>query len=99
MMARGLCTVEEYFYQLYADADHDVFSGGRQMNNHFATPMTDKDGNWLRLTDEYNVSSDISCTGGQMARSLGLALASKNTEILMCRKVINFPKTEMKSVL
>ncbi|MBK8820744.1 MAG: transketolase [Saprospiraceae bacterium] len=77
MMARGLCTVEEYFYQLYADADHDVFSGGRQMNNHFATPMTDKDGNWLRLTDEYNVSSDISCTGGQMARSLGLALASK----------------------
>lgn len=77
MMAKGLCSVEEYFYQLYADADHDVFSGGRQMNNHFATPLTDENGEWLNLTQTDNVSSDISCTGGQMARALGLAMASK----------------------
>lgn len=77
MMAKGLCSIEEYFYQLYADADHDVFSGGRQMNNHFATPIIDESGEWTQHTERYNVSSDISCTGGQMARALGLAMASK----------------------
>lgn len=77
MMAKGLCSIEEYFYQLYADADHDVFSGGRQMNNHFATPTIDESGEWTQHTERYNVSADISCTGGQMARALGLAMASK----------------------
>lgn len=76
MMAKGLCSVEEYFYQLYADADHDKFSGGRQMNNHFATPTVDENGEWTQHTDLYNVSADISCTGGQMARALGIAMAS-----------------------
>ncbi len=77
MFARGLCTVEQYFHQLYADTENDVFSGGRQMNSHFATPMMDADGEWLNQTEMYNVSSDISCTAGQMARGLGLAMASK----------------------
>ncbi len=77
MFARGLCTIEEYFAQLYADSDNDPFSAGRQMNSHFATPMMDADGDWLDQTQMYNVSSDISCTGGQMARGLGLAMASK----------------------
>ena len=76
MMAKGLCSVEEYFYQLYADADHDRFSGGRQMNNHFATPTIDENGEWTKHTELFNVSADISCTGGQMARALGLAMAS-----------------------
>ena len=77
MFALGISSVEEFFAQLYADCDHDPFSGGRQMNNHFATPMVDKQGNWLPQTDQINISSDVSCTGGQMARALGLALASK----------------------
>lgn len=77
MFARGLCTVEQYFSQLYADTENDPFSGGRQMNSHFATPMMDADGEWLDQTQMYNVSSDISCTAGQMARGLGLAMASK----------------------
>ncbi len=77
MFARGLCTVEQYFAQLYADCENDPFSGGRQMNSHFATRMIDNDGEWLDQTTMYNVSSDISCTGGQMARALGLAMASK----------------------
>ena len=77
MMAAGLSDVEQYFSQLYADCDNDPFSGGRQMNSHYATPTIDQDGNWLRHTDLKNVSADISCTGGQMARALGLALASK----------------------
>lgn len=77
IFALGLCTVEEYFAQLYADAENDPFSGGRQMNAHFATPTIDPEGNWLEHTSRYNISSDISPTGGQMARALGLAFASK----------------------
>lgn len=77
MFALGLCSVEEYFAQLYADANNDPFSGGRQMNNHFATPLIDEAGEWTRHTDLKNVSSCISPTAGQMARSFGLALASK----------------------
>jgi pyruvate/2-oxoglutarate/acetoin dehydrogenase E1 component/TPP-dependent pyruvate/acetoin dehydrogenase alpha subunit len=77
MFARGLCTVEQYFAQLYADTENDPFSGGRQMNCHFATPMVDDQGIWANQTTQYNVSSDISCTGGQMARALGIAMASR----------------------
>ncbi len=77
MMALGLCSVEQFLAQLYADPNNDPFSGGRQMNSHFATRLIDDEGNWLKQTNSYNVSSDISCTGGQMARGLGIALASK----------------------
>ncbi len=82
MFARGLSTVEDFFSQLYADAENDPFSGGRQMNSHYATPLVDKDGEWLDQTKLYNVSSDISCTAGQMARGLGLAMASKKYRLL-----------------
>ena len=76
MFALGLSTVEQFFAQLYADADNDPFSGGRQMNNHFATALIDDQGNWLNHKEMYNISADISPTAGQMARSLGLAQAS-----------------------
>ncbi len=76
-MAQGLSTVQQFFAQLYADPDNDPFSGGRQMNNHFASPFIDEEDAFLDLTERYNHSSDISPTGGQMARALGLALASK----------------------
>lgn len=77
MLALGLTTVEELFAQLYADTKHDPFSGGRMMNSHFATALNDEEGNWLDHRSSYNVSADISSTAGQMARALGLALASK----------------------
>jgi len=79
MFASGLATVEQFFAQLYADPDtrHDPFSGGRQMNAHFATKFTDEEGNWLDLVNRKNVSSDIAPTAGQMVRALGLAFASK----------------------
>ena len=77
MFARGLSTLEDYFFQLYADTKNDPFSAGRQMNSHYATRTTDADGEWLDHTSLYNVSADVSCTAGQMARSLGLAMASK----------------------
>lgn len=77
MFALEISTIENYFAQLYADTEHDPFSGGRQMNSHYATPNIDKDGNWIATKDTYNSSADYSSTGGQMARALGLALASK----------------------
>lgn len=47
------------------------------MNCHFASPTIDENGEWLDQRSLFNISSDISSTGGQMARAVGLALASK----------------------
>ncbi len=77
LLALGLMTLEEFFGQLYGDPENDPFSGGRQMNCHFATPFLDENGEWLELKNRFNISSDVSPTGGQMARALGLAFASK----------------------
>ncbi len=78
MLALGLATPETILAQLYADTYNDPFSKGRQMNSHFATPMVDSsNGEWLNQMDQYNSAADVSCTGGQMARALGIAFASK----------------------
>jgi pyruvate/2-oxoglutarate/acetoin dehydrogenase E1 component/TPP-dependent pyruvate/acetoin dehydrogenase alpha subunit len=79
MFATGACTIKQFFAQLFADTslDHDPASGGRQMNNHFATRYLTADGEWSSQKDAINTSADISPTGGQMARLLGLAYASK----------------------
>ena len=79
MFAAGLATVEQFFAQLYADPslEREPFSGGRQMNAHFATKWVSEDGEWLDLVNKKNVSSDIAPTAGQMTRGLGLAFASK----------------------
>ena len=77
MLALGVSTVEDFLAQMYSDVHFDPFSGGRQMNCHFATPFIDREGHWIDHTDQYNISSGISCTAGQMGRALGLAFASK----------------------
>lgn len=79
MFAIGELTVQQWFAQLYAHADVDAepASAGRQMNGHFATRSLDHRGEWKDLTAQYNSSPDISPTGGQMPRLLGLAQASK----------------------
>lgn len=79
MLAAGMMSPEEFFAQLYGDTDHEASkgSGGRMMNNHFATQSLDVDGEWKDLTRQKNTSADISPTAGQMPRLLGLALASK----------------------
>ena len=80
MLAAEILTPDHLFAQLYADPllEHEPSSAGRQMNGHFGTKMVDEQGNWLKLTDLKNISSDISPTGGQMPRALGLAFASKS---------------------
>lgn len=77
--AAGISTLKAFFAQLYANptAGADPFSSGRQMNSHFATKSINNDGSWNDLTQIKNTSSDISPTGGQMARLVGLAYASK----------------------
>ncbi|MCX2480207.1 thiamine pyrophosphate-dependent enzyme [Pedobacter sp. MC2016-15] len=77
--ATGICTMKEYFAQLYAnpDVEADPASAGRNMNCHFSTRSLNEDGSWKDLTKMKNSSSDIAPTGGQMARLVGLAYASK----------------------
>ncbi|MHC8950487.1 alpha-ketoacid dehydrogenase subunit alpha/beta [Sphingobacterium hungaricum] len=77
--ATGITSIYHFFSQLYANPDLEAepSSGGRQMNCHFSTQLLDEHGNWLDQTKQKNSASDISTTGGQMARILGLGLASK----------------------
>ncbi len=79
MMAIGELTLEQFFAQIYADADprREPSSGGRQMNAHFATALVGPDGEWLDQTRRRNSSADLSPTGSQMPRLVGLAHASR----------------------
>ena len=79
MLALGLLSPEEFFAMIYGDtdADYNPSTGGRNFNNHFSTPNIDANGEIKNLADRYNSASDISSTGGQMPRLLGLAQASK----------------------
>jgi pyruvate/2-oxoglutarate/acetoin dehydrogenase E1 component/TPP-dependent pyruvate/acetoin dehydrogenase alpha subunit len=79
MLAIGEHTFDEFFAQLFAHADlaAEPATGGRAMNAHFATRSLNEDGSWKPLADLYNSSSDISPTGSQMPRLVGLAFASK----------------------
>jgi pyruvate/2-oxoglutarate/acetoin dehydrogenase E1 component/TPP-dependent pyruvate/acetoin dehydrogenase alpha subunit len=79
MLAVGAATLEEFFAQLYAHADveHDPWSAGRSMNAHFSSRYLDANGDWTSHVDAYNVSADMSPTGSQMPRLVGLAWASR----------------------
>ena len=77
MFALGVANVEDYFSQLYSDVHNDPYSGGKNMNAHFATAFVNEKGEWHNLTQAYNISADIAPTAGQMMRGLGLAFASQ----------------------
>lgn len=79
MFATGNLTLQEWFAGLYGHTDVDLepMSAGRQMGGHFGTRSLNADGTWKDLTKMKNSSPDISPTGGQMPRLLGLAMASK----------------------
>ena len=80
MFATDNLTLQQWFAGLYGhtDADAEPMSAGRQMGGHFATRSLNEDGTWRDLMKQKNSSSDISPTGGQMPRLLGLAIASKH---------------------
>ena len=79
MLALGELTPQQFFAGLYAHPSlkADPMSGGRQMGGHFLTHSLDKNGDFKNLTEQYNSTSDISPTAGQMPRMLGVAYASK----------------------
>jgi len=79
MMAIGELTLQQYFAQLYAHTDvkADPHSGGRLMIGHYATRSLNDDGTWKELVKIKGSSPDISPTGAQMPRLVGLAYASK----------------------
>ncbi|MGE0638998.1 MAG: thiamine pyrophosphate-dependent enzyme [Thermoanaerobaculia bacterium] len=79
MMAVGELTIEEFFAQLYADADpvREPNSAGRQMNAHFATRMRDAAGAPVDMTKQVHTSADMAPTAGQMPRLVGLGYASR----------------------
>ncbi|MCS7072900.1 MAG: thiamine pyrophosphate-dependent enzyme [Bacteroidia bacterium] len=79
MFAKGISDIPAFFAQLYAimDVDAEPASAGRQMNGHFATRMLNPDGSWKNLTEAPHSTADVSPTGSQMPRSLGIAYASK----------------------
>jgi 2-oxoisovalerate dehydrogenase E1 component len=78
MFAIGALNLQEWFAGLYADtnAKNEPMSAGRQMGGHFGTKSLNEDGTFKALVNQKNSSSDISPTGGQMPRLLGLAYAS-----------------------
>ena len=78
MFMLGVMSVQEFFAQLYAHADvnYESNTAGRSMNAHFASRYLNPDGTWKDQTDSYNTSADISPTGAQMPRAVGLAYAS-----------------------
>ena len=76
MFALGISNTEDYFSQLYADVHNDPYSGGKNMNAHFASPFVNEKGEWNNLVNSYNISADIAPTAGQMMRGLGIAFAS-----------------------
>ncbi|MFZ6663844.1 alpha-ketoacid dehydrogenase subunit alpha/beta [Peijinzhouia sedimentorum] len=79
MFAIGELTMQQYFAQLYAhpSVEAEPASAGRLMNGHFGTRSLDENGEWKELAAMKNSSSDVSPTGSQMPRLLGLAYASK----------------------
>lgn len=79
MFALGISNVREFFAQMYAHADviAEPSSAGRSMNGHFGTRSLNPDGSWKNLMSQYNSSADVSPTGSQMPRLVGLAYASK----------------------
>ncbi|HET6226361.1 MAG TPA: thiamine pyrophosphate-dependent enzyme [Bacteroidia bacterium] len=80
MFAIENLTLQEWFAGLYGHTDPDAepMTAGRQMGGHFGTRSLNADGTWKDLTQIKNSSADISPTGGQMPRLLGLAMASKH---------------------
>ena len=92
LMAQGLLTTSNIFASLYADLDlnREPMSGGRQMGGHFMTANKNQNNEWLNLLKIKNHSGDISPTGSQMPRLLGLAQASKIYRDLNIKNSINF---------
>jgi len=88
MFMLGVMSIQEFFAQLYAHADlaAEPNTGGRGMNAHFATRNVNPDGSWKNQLEMVNTAADVSPTGTQMPRAVGLAYAS-----VLYRKLKDLP--------
>lgn len=79
LFALGILEIEQFFAQLYGHADlaAEPNFGGRAMSGHYATRLLNPDGSWRNQVESFNSTADLSPTGAQMPRLVGLALASK----------------------
>ncbi len=78
MFMLGVINIQQWFAQLYAHADinADPITAGRSMNGHYGSHFINPDGSWRDQMEMYNVAADVSPTGTQMPRAVGLAYAS-----------------------
>jgi len=93
IFALNIITEQQFFAQLYAHADLEAepSSGGRSMTSHFGSRMLDYEGSWLPLVDRYNITADLSPTGSQMPKLVGLAYASRLfRELESLKYLVNF---------
>jgi pyruvate/2-oxoglutarate/acetoin dehydrogenase E1 component/TPP-dependent pyruvate/acetoin dehydrogenase alpha subunit len=76
--ALGVLQIQEFFAQLYAHADLEAepATAGRSMVGHFVSRFINPDGSWKDQTKLFNIAADVSPTGAQMPRLVGLAYAS-----------------------
>jgi 2-oxoisovalerate dehydrogenase E1 component len=76
--ALGVLQIKDFFSQLYAHADLEAepATAGRSMVGHFVSRFINSDGSWKDQTKLFNVAADVSPTGAQMPRLVGLAYAS-----------------------
>jgi TPP-dependent pyruvate/acetoin dehydrogenase alpha subunit len=56
MFALGISNSEDYFSQLYADVHNDPYSGGKNMNAHFASAFVNEKGEWNELVNSFNIT-------------------------------------------
>jgi 2-oxoisovalerate dehydrogenase E1 component len=78
MAMLGVMSIQQMFAQLYAHADlgAEPNTGGRGMNAHFASRFVGPNGSWKNQSEMFNTAADVSPTGTQMPRTVGLAYAS-----------------------
>jgi pyruvate/2-oxoglutarate/acetoin dehydrogenase E1 component/TPP-dependent pyruvate/acetoin dehydrogenase alpha subunit len=76
--ALGVLKFQEFFAQLYAHADLETepATAGRSMVGHFVSRFINQGGTWKDQTKLFNIAADVSPTGAQMPRLVGLAYAS-----------------------
>jgi pyruvate/2-oxoglutarate/acetoin dehydrogenase E1 component/TPP-dependent pyruvate/acetoin dehydrogenase alpha subunit len=76
--AIGVLQFKDFFAQIYAHADLEAepATAGRSMVGHFVSRFINTHGAWKDQTEMYNVAADVSPTGAQMPRLVGLAYAS-----------------------
>ncbi len=94
MLAQGHLSPKDLFSAIYAHPDikNEPMSGGRQMVGHFSNTLVDENGEWLDQMQTKNHIADVSSTGAQMPRLIGLAQASKvyrNLDIKKAKKFSN----------